>query len=269
MKPYDTNNLREILQDKESFTRLARYFVIKLVEQAHEEAETDEENLFYDMLEKSLELLVDEGIELIFNITESPIERIFINSLMLNFIKADPLNLIIIPSLPNAPKQIIEFREYHLKFKDFIAWYRKKHKNLMGIDEYLDNEVNEERMQKDERMYLGRHILLYEYLNFENYFHLILQPNIPDIRISNRSIRPDLLFWVPSNDKIKIVVECDGFKYHSNKDAFIHDRKRDRALKVQGYDVLRYSGSEIYSNPIAASTDLTEYLWSIEIKDNV
>ena len=40
-------------------------------------------------------------------------------------------------------------------------------------------------------------------------------------------------------------------------------RKRDRALKAKGYEVLRYSGGEIHTDPVAAATDLAEYLWSI------
>lgn len=38
----------------------------------------------------------------------------------------------------------------------------------------------------------------------------------------------------------------------------------DRALKAKGYEVLRYSGTEIYNDSVAASVDLAEYLWSIE-----
>ena len=72
-----------------------------------------------------------------------------------------------------------------------------------------------------------------------------------------------MLIWVPSDESVRVIVECDGFQFHSDKVAFIQDRKRDRALKAQGYQVLRYSGSEIHADPVAASVDLAEYLWSI------
>src|SRR5262249_27865205 len=105
----------------------------------------------------------------------------------------------------------------------------------------------------------------YEYLGLENRFHMILQPGIPDIRVEGRTIRPDLLIWVPSNKSVRIIVECDGFQHHREKAAFIHDRKRDRALSAKGYEVLRYSGTEIHTDPVAASGDLADYLWSLNL----
>jgi very-short-patch-repair endonuclease len=48
---------------------------------------------------------------------------------------------------------------------------------------------------------------------------------------------------------------------HSDKDRFKADRQRDRALKALGYDVFRFSGSEIYADPINAPYELAPYLW--------
>ncbi len=77
-----------------------------------------------------------------------------------------------------------------------------------------------------------------------------------------------MLVWVPSDESVRVIVECDGFQHHSGKVIFIRDRKRDRALRAQGFDVLRYSGTEIYSDPVAASVDLAEYLWSLPRSTN-
>ena len=65
-----------------------------------------------------------------------------------------------------------------------------------------------------------------------------------------------------SDESIKIIVECDGFEYHNSPVAFVHDRKRDRALKNKGYEVLRFAGAEIHGGPVAASVDVAEFLWS-------
>ncbi len=120
------------------------------------------------------------------------------------------------------------------------------------------------KMEVGEHHYLRRHLVFYEYLFLEDSFHMILQPGIPNIRVEGRTVRPDMLFWVPSDESVKIIVECDGFQHHQEKVVFIHDRKRDRALKAKGYEVLRYSGTEIHSDPVAASVDLADYLWSID-----
>ena len=244
---------------------LARFFVDKSVQERMAELQ---DPLFGKYLEAGLIFIVDESINWVFEVTESPIETIFINSVILNFIKADPLNLVVQHSVKNAPKQISEFRERRSKFKEFISWYKNRYGSLNGIDDFLEREMLNGKMAINEMKYLKRHLVLYEYLLLENRFHLILQPGIPDIRVNTRSVRPDMLFWVPADESTKIIVECDGFKYHSDKVVFIHDRKRDRALKAAGYEVWRYSGTEIYQDPIGTSSDLTEYLWSKEAKSN-
>jgi hypothetical protein len=264
-KSYGADKFRKNLLDKDKFIQLARFFIKKSVQL--QAAETEDPK-FCEYLRAGLDFLVDDGIDLIFRLTESPIERIFINSLVLGFIKADPLNLVIQHSVKNAPKQIREFRERRLKTKEFASWYVNKYGNLTGIEDFLDKEVLRGKMEKYENKYLKRHIVLYEYLCLEDRFHLILQPGYPNIKVENRTVRPDMLFWVPSDPSVKIVVECDGFEYHSDKVVFIHDRKRDRSLKAAGYEVLRYSGSEIHKDPIGASNDLGKYLWSREVGSN-
>lgn len=47
-----------------------------------------------------------------------------------------------------------------------------------------------------------------------------------------------------------VVVECDGFAYHSGRDEYREDRRRDRELAAQGYVVLRFTYEEIMSDPL-------------------
>lgn len=48
----------------------------------------------------------------------------------------------------------------------------------------------------------------------------------------------------------KVVVECDGHDFHEKtKEQAARDKKRDRYMTEAGYKVLRFAGSEIYSNP--------------------
>ena len=68
-----------------------------------------------------------------------------------------------------------------------------------------------------------------------------------------------MFIWIPGDENFKLIVECDGFQYHS-KDTFTSDRKRDRLFQRKGYEVLRYSGSEIHRNPFEVSWDLFTHL---------
>lgn len=253
--------LVDVLKDRERFGDLARFFAAK---SSHLHAEEMGDPQFGLYLSAGLDLLIEENLRLVFELTESPIETIFVNSLLLTFIKNDPLNLVVQHSVRNAPRQIEGLRQRRERFKEFTAWYRDKYGSLAGIEEFLDQELARGKMEAGEHRYLTRHLVFYEYLALENRFHLILQPGLPDIRVEGRSVRPDMLVWVPSDQSVKVIVECDGFQHHSDKVVFIHDRKRDRALKAKGYQVLRYSGTEIHADPVGASVDLADHLWSMQ-----
>jgi Protein of unknown function (DUF559) len=261
-RPSNANSsaeLRKVLQDPQRFAELARHFIEKSSELHAAEAGDPK---FADYLKIGMKLLLDENLRLVFELTESPIETIFINSLLLTFMKNDPLNLVVQHSVRNAPGQIQAFRQTRSQFKKFIAWYVDRRGSLAGIEDYLDRELESGKMEPGEHRYLRRQLVFYEYLDLENQFHLILQPRIPNIGVEGRSVRPDMLVWVPSDESVKIVVECDGFEYHNDRAAFVHDRKRDRAFKSKGYEVLRFAGAEIHADPVAASVDLAEFLWS-------
>lgn len=62
-------------------------------------------------------------------------------------------------------------------------------------------------------------------------------------------------------DWIKIVVECDGHEFHQKtKKQVEHDNEREMRLKLLGYDVLRFSGSQIYKNPMKCANDIVDYV---------
>ena len=46
-----------------------------------------------------------------------------------------------------------------------------------------------------------------------------------------------------------VVVECDGFAYHSGRREYREDRRRDRELVARGFVVLRFTWEEIISDP--------------------
>lgn len=46
----------------------------------------------------------------------------------------------------------------------------------------------------------------------------------------------------------QIAIECDGKAYHSSPSQKAHDRKKDRYLRDNGWQVLRFTGSQINGN---------------------
>lgn len=60
----------------------------------------------------------------------------------------------------------------------------------------------------------------------------------------------------------KLVVECDGHDFHERtKEQAASDRSRDRALNALGYDVFRFTGSELWRDPWECAEQV--YEWAI------
>lgn len=75
--------------------------------------------------------------------------------------------------------------------------------------------------------------------------------------------RADFVFLVTNKDgKPKsLVVEVDGHDFHERtKDQAARDRSRDRWMAENGYDVMRFTGSEVWANPFACAIEIAERL---------
>ncbi len=159
-----------------------------------------------------------------------------------------------------------------------IANYRKAHNNILSLAEQYKEMTGDKEMENFESFFykkieLGLYTEL-DYYEFEyhrnvvdnfiwNSYHLTLQAGFPDYKTNGKSTRVDILIWCPGNENIKLIVECDGFKYHNSKEIFERDRKRDRLLKSKGYQVIRFSGAEIYRDPVGVSEELFDFIESL------
>lgn len=57
-----------------------------------------------------------------------------------------------------------------------------------------------------------------------------------------------------------IVVECDGHNFHERtKDQARHDKERDRWMLSKGIRVFRFTGSEIFADPIKCAMEVVEF----------
>lgn len=58
----------------------------------------------------------------------------------------------------------------------------------------------------------------------------------------------------------KLVVECDGHEYHERtKEQAAKDRSRDRALTSLGFDVFRFTGSELWRDPWSCAAQVHDW----------
>jgi REase_MTES_1575 len=204
--------------------------------------------------------ITEENASEVAALAESPIEKTFLNSLILTFVKGDGLGLLVHRTHDDTVAEIAELRKTIARWKEFFAWFRDK-KPAASVDEFLDGEVARGAMSLEERESSVYWTFRYGYIPMDGSYHMTLQPRFPNVKIDGKPIRPDIYFWIPNKPQVNIIVECDGFSYHSDKAKFTSDRQRDRALKAVGFDVWRFSGSEIYMDPIQAPYELAKYLW--------
>jgi len=62
--------------------------------------------------------------------------------------------------------------------------------------------------------------------------------------------------------KSQLVIECDGHDYHEKtKEQASRDKERDRALQSCGYNVFRFTGSDIYKDAFKCVTESLDHLF--------
>ncbi len=63
------------------------------------------------------------------------------------------------------------------------------------------------------------------------------------------------------NTDKKIIIECDGHEFHQKtKQQVKRDNEREYALKMAGYEIIRFSGSQIYNEPFKCAEDTYNYI---------
>jgi very-short-patch-repair endonuclease len=76
-----------------------------------------------------------------------------------------------------------------------------------------------------------------------------------------QNYRVDFALFASCNPAV--FVECDGFEFHERTaDQAERDRARDRAVQTAGIVALRFTGREIWRDPVACATAAWEALWA-------
>jgi very-short-patch-repair endonuclease len=66
-----------------------------------------------------------------------------------------------------------------------------------------------------------------------------------------------------------VVIEIDGHDFHERtKEQAAYDKRRDRFLASAGYHVLRFTGSEVYADPVVCTRDALQIALTLRIRDN-
>ena len=95
----------------------------------------------------------------------------------------------------------------------------------------------------------------------------ILAEGEPVLRVKQQShigdYRVDFEFDIACVDggRKSVIVELDGHAFHERtKEQATRDKARDRWLSQRGYIVLRFTGSEVWANPFAVVSEVSDRL---------
>lgn len=239
-------------KDQEMFLTFGEHFIQSVLQAAASQHEEIPEPLA-----SYLPVMLKDNAQIIFEHCASPIERIFLNGLVLTFISALRVLQLMNPAT-DAPRVAADYRRCVADLTTSMQEYEAHHGTLNGVERKYRPENWEMATNDERRDWIW--FLLYGVMQFGYMPHVIIQPGFPEIRIDGRPVRADLYCFIPNNPRLNLIVECDGYEYHADRDTFLRDRQRDRAFAAAGYQVLRYAGREIVRDPHAVSTQLFEYL---------
>lgn len=149
---------------------------------------------------------------------------------------------------------------YNTVFRDIDACISHTNELILSSDILdIDNLKNCKTLRKD---------LLKEpefSSNFSELYCFSLQQKMNSIfyKIEENYVL-DSYCWFPFKSCVRNpIFEVDGYEWHSTKEAFIRDRKRDRALNGTAI-VYRFSGSEVYGDLKSCVTDVLKILRAYE-----
>jgi hypothetical protein len=257
--------LTETLEAKEKFIPLLKNFVKRSINEQYLNSDDPSSLSYPTFYEAFLPGIAERNANNIYEYSHSPIERVFLSSLLLLFIKSGMPCLHITEPAADVEAYMHYYRKNHLSIMQLIESYKEVSgdRELEHFDEALLEKKRKGVFTEDQVTEIQVHHSIVRHFEWNSY-HLIPQAGFPHIKVDGRSIRCDLLIWVPGDESVKIIVECDGFAFHNSKSAFDNDRARDRQLQLYGYRVIRFSGSQINRDPSKISSEIFDLLAALD-----
>lgn len=89
------------------------------------------------------------------------------------------------------------------------------------------------------------------------------------LTVDGKTFRADFLFdsevesdgQFTCENNIKLIIECDGHDFHhATKEQVKRDNSRSLILKKAGYDIIRFSGTQLYQEPFKCANDAIDYI---------
>ena len=109
---------------------------------------------------------------------------------------------------------------------------------------------------------------IYPMLNIPRLIQIDRIENNSTVKCGSKKYRIDILIYVSYWDcEKKFAIECDGHEFHQKtKQQVEKDNSRMRDLQEAGYTVIRFSGTEIYHEPMVCAAKIKSIIQAPALK---
>lgn len=165
------------------------------------------------------------------------------------------LDALYFDKLPQRAKEIF--------FDYFSMSFSSESYNKFDVVEVLNLEMSECESPIEIIFYLAYQLMEFSRKDVKKNISLLPQEEI----ILNNKYRVDFLYdseqcGNTSCKPCKLVIECDGHNFHSSKKQIMHDNERDMDFKKAGYEIIHFSGSQIFEDPFKCANETIDYILS-------
>ena len=109
-------------------------------------------------------------------------------------------------------------------------------------------------------------IILETAIHIKSQGSLFIEPQC-EIKTKNKTYIADFCIYGDEyiNSFLKkdfqLIIECDGYEFHQkSKKQVYYDNKREYDIKMENYEILRFSGSKIYNEPLKCAEEILNYI---------
>lgn len=199
---------------------------------------------------------------------ESPIEKLLATSMLIAAINEKKIWSLKITT--PTTKTLREFCNTEDEFSSQIIRLKKAFSNPKDLFDKLDLIAQELVKEGEFKDFASAKRVLYDQAIFYIFgedkefggrkaVHMTPQVEFADVCVDGKKIRADWVAWTPDSFKRGVVIECDGYAYHSNRNSFNRDRRRSRELQKLGFTVMNFSGAEINKDPLGCGEEIYKY----------
>ena len=157
------------------------------------------------------------------------------------------------------------FKKLCDKAQEIIFDEFQTHIHEYGFLEVIDFEECLIKMTPIEQIFYIAHLFVKYKIHNKYGFELIPQETIcidDNIYIADFMIDEFTPKGAPHSFLLNkpLIIELDGFDYHKTKEQANHDYKRENDLKLADFDIIRFTGSQVYNNYYDCIKTIYKYL---------